>query len=298
MSERRSTRSAAALKVAPREHDARLSLMFETVPVILYTYGVEDGERYRFTSVNQPFLAATGLTRDDVVGRLVDEVIPEPSRSLVLAKYRHAIRERATVRWLETTVYPAGQKVAEVTITPIFDDSGRCTELFGTVYDLTELEQIKSELRARDERIDELATLNRRLDKVTRAKSEFLASMSHELRTPLNAIIGFSDLLVDQLGDRLTPAQQRYFRNVRDAGHHLLELINEVLDLSKVEAGRVELRPDTIALPTLVEPVVASARADAAVRGVAFDTDVPSDGEVRVDAGRLGRSCTTSSPTP
>lgn len=133
----------------------------------------------------------------------------------------------------------------------------------------------------------EQAEVNRRLQDATRAKTEFLASMSHELRTPMNAILGFSDLLLEQLGDRLTPAQQRYFRNIKDAGDHLLELINEVLDLSKVEAGRVELRADTIALDSLVEPVVASARADASARSIAFDADVPRDVEVRVDPGRV-----------
>ncbi|OGO68511.1 MAG: hypothetical protein A3H36_06400 [Chloroflexi bacterium RIFCSPLOWO2_02_FULL_71_16] len=134
---------------------------------------------------------------------------------------------------------------------------------------------------------EEQAEVNRRLQDATRAKTEFLASMSHELRTPMNAILGFSDLLLEQLNDRLTPAQHRYFRNIKDAGGHLLELINEVLDLSKVEAGRVELRPDTISLASLVEPVVAAARREASARDIAFAAEVQDDAEVRVDAGRL-----------
>lgn len=121
----------------------------------------------------------------------------------------------------------------------------------------------------------------------TRAKTEFLASMSHELRTPMNAILGFSDLLLEQLGDRISPTQQRYFRNIRDAGTHLLDLINEVLDLAKVEAGRVEIRPEAISLESLLEPVLSSTREAAGARQVAFDADVPADGDVSVDAGRV-----------
>jgi signal transduction histidine kinase len=133
----------------------------------------------------------------------------------------------------------------------------------------------------------DLANANSALAEATRAKTEFLANMSHELRTPMNAILGFSDLLMEQLGGSLTPAQQRYFRNIKDAGNHLLDLINEVLDLSKVEAGRLELRPEAIRLPALVEPVVESTRRMAQAKRVGFDMDVQADAVVRVDAGRM-----------
>ena len=79
------------------------------------------------------------------------------------------------------------------------------------------------------------------LEVAGRHKSEFLASMSHELRTPLNAVIGFSDVLLEQMFGELNERQQEYVRDIRDSGRHLLELINEILDLSKVEAGRMEL---------------------------------------------------------
>ncbi len=132
----------------------------------------------------------------------------------------------------------------------------------------------------------DLAAVNRQLEEATRAKTEFLASMSHELRTPLNAVLGFSDLLVEQLGERLTPAQRRYFTNIKDAGNHLLELINEVLDLSKVEAGRLELRPEPVRIGTLVEPVVAATDGAARAAGQSFHHRVAADVVVRLDAGR------------
>jgi signal transduction histidine kinase len=133
----------------------------------------------------------------------------------------------------------------------------------------------------------QLTSLNTTVEAATRAKSDFLANMSHELRTPLNAVLGFSDVLLEQLHETLTDRQIRYLTNIHSAGQHLLELINDVLDLSKVEAGRMQLRPEVVTLPTLLEPVLASAAQLAADRGIRFDApDVPR-GSALLDAGRV-----------
>ena len=93
----------------------------------------------------------------------------------------------------------------------------------------------------------------RELEVASGHKSAFLASMSHELRTPLNAVIGFSDVLLERMFGELNERQEEYVRDIRDSGRHLLELINEILDLSKVEAGRMELEPSSLSLPELLE---------------------------------------------
>jgi signal transduction histidine kinase len=133
----------------------------------------------------------------------------------------------------------------------------------------------------------QLTHMNATVEAATRAKSDFLANMSHELRTPLNAVLGFSDVLLEQLRETLSDRQIRYLTNIHSAGQHLLELINDVLDLSKVEAGRLQLRPDVVTLPTLLEPVIASTAQLAADRGIRFEApDVPM-GSALVDAGRV-----------
>jgi signal transduction histidine kinase/CheY-like chemotaxis protein len=124
-------------------------------------------------------------------------------------------------------------------------------------------------------------------ERATQAKSEFLAGMSHELRTPLNAILGFSELLTDQLADRLSDRQRRYLGNIGDAGAHLLELINDVLDLSKVEAGKIELHPEPVALGVLMEPVIAAARASADRTGLRLELSIAEAALVRVDISRV-----------
>src|SRR5919108_208650 len=95
----------------------------------------------------------------------------------------------------------------------------------------------------------ELGRLYHQLEAANRHKSEFLASMSHELRTPLNAIIGFSEVLLERLFGELNEKQDEYLRDILDSGRHLLSLINDILDLAKVEAGRMDLEPGRFSLP-------------------------------------------------
>jgi signal transduction histidine kinase len=133
----------------------------------------------------------------------------------------------------------------------------------------------------------DLASANAELSQATRVKSEFLANMSHELRTPLNAILGFSGLLSEQLAGTMNDKQTRYVRNIHEAGEHLLELINDVLDLSKVEAGKLELRPEIVTVDLLLEPVSAAGRAAAQAKGVLFTMEVPDAPSIFVDPTRV-----------
>ena len=137
---------------ALRTKERQLSSIFNNVSEVLYFLSVEPENRFRFVSVNQHFLNATGLSENQVAGRYVDEVIPEPSLSLVLKNYKQAIRENITVRWFEVTPYPSGTKYAHVAVTPIFDENDRCTNLIGSVHDITDLKMAEEELRRSEER--------------------------------------------------------------------------------------------------------------------------------------------------
>jgi signal transduction histidine kinase len=117
----------------------------------------------------------------------------------------------------------------------------------------------------------------RALEVASAHKSEFLASMSHELRTPLNAVIGFSDVLLERMFGELNERQEEYVRDIRDSGQHLLELINEILDLSKVEAGRMELEPALLSLPALLDQGLALVRERAARQRLTVRLEI-SDG--------------------
>jgi PAS domain S-box-containing protein len=119
---------------------------------LLFSISVEPRGKFRFHSVNRAFLEVTGLERDQIVGRLVSEVIPESTRSLVLKKYREAVRTGKTVRWEEVSVYPAGERHAEVAVTPLFDTKGNVTRLAGIVHDITTRKKAEMALREAESR--------------------------------------------------------------------------------------------------------------------------------------------------
>jgi signal transduction histidine kinase len=127
---------------------------------------------------------------------------------------------------------------------------------------------------------DDLHRLYGELETASRHKSEFLANMSHELRTPLNAILGFSQLLQKKLFGELNEKQEEYVEDIRSSGNHLLSLINDVLDLSKVEAGQIELQVAPFSLREAVERGVVMVRERASKDGVAIAADV--DPEVQL----------------
>ena len=133
----------------------------------------------------------------------------------------------------------------------------------------------------------ELELRNREVERANRMKSEFLASMSHELRTPLNAIIGFSDLLAEQTAGALSSKQQRFVGHIQQGARHLLALINDILDLSKVEAGRLELSRENVPVTTVLADVLTGIRAAAAAKSIAVHSSMGPDVTVFADRIRF-----------
>jgi len=120
----------------------------------------------------------------------------------------------------------------------------------------------------------ELADKSRQLEVASQHKSEFLANMSHELRTPLNAIIGFSEVLTDRMFGELNEKQEEYLKDIYASGTHLLSLINDILDLAKIEAGRMELELTDFDLPTAIENALMLIRERAGRRSIALHTNI------------------------
>ena len=123
----------------------------------------------------------------------------------------------------------------------------------------------------------ELVRLNDQLAQASKAKSEFLANMSHELRTPMNAILGFTEMLIDGLYGEIPDSLKEPLSDIQVNGRHLLHLINDVLDLSKIEAGRMELALSEYSVREMVDIVQLSLRSLAAEKGLEFTTRVPDD---------------------
>jgi signal transduction histidine kinase len=134
----------------------------------------------------------------------------------------------------------------------------------------------------------EIADKSHQLEVASQHKSEFLANMSHELRTPLNAIIGFSEVLSERMFGELNEKQEEYSKDIHASGQHLLSLINDILDLSKIEAGRMELELTDFHLPTALDSALTLVRERAGRRGIALQINVDSRvGQIQADERKV-----------
>jgi hypothetical protein len=134
----------------------------------------------------------------------------------------------------------------------------------------------------------ELADKSRQLEVASQHKSEFLANMSHELRTPLNAVIGFSEVLGERMFGELNDKQAEYIRDINASGNHLLSLINDILDLSKIEAGRMELELADFHLPQAIENALVLVRERALRHGLTLEQSIdPRLREMRGDERKI-----------
>jgi nitrogen-specific signal transduction histidine kinase len=134
----------------------------------------------------------------------------------------------------------------------------------------------------------EIADKSRQLEAASRHKSEFLANMSHELRTPLNAILGFSEVLAERMFGEVNAKQAEYLQDILSSGRHLLSLINDILDLSKVEAGRLELELERFHLPTALDNALTLVRERATRHGITLTQHVdPEVGDIVADERKV-----------
>jgi PAS domain S-box-containing protein len=172
----------------------------------------------------------------------------------------------------------------------------------GIMRDITERKQLEEDLQKThdqleqilDERTDELSCANvqqqettktnRRLVEVSRTKSDFLANMSHELRTPLNSVIGFSEVLQDRMFGPINDKQQEYVTNILTSGKHLLSLINDILDLSKVESGKMELELSTFSLRETLDDSLTMLSEKAQKNGIALRLELAPQADVQIEA--------------
>ncbi len=219
-----------------RARETQLSLIYDGVYDIIFVIGVEPFDRFRFISVNRRFLEATGLPESRVAGRLVEEVIPEPSYSLVLEKYKEAVRSGQSIQWEEVTVYPSGEKVGEVNVTPVFDARGACTQLIGTVHDVTELKRAQGNLqRAYEE-----------LEIKVRERTRDLARTNEELNVEITERRRAVDLIrkSKDLGDALNDINT-VIHSTLDFEEVMKRVVKEAALAIKVESSAIGLIHDT-----------------------------------------------------
>lgn len=250
----------------------------------------------RIVLVNEIAQRLFGYSREEFLGLPIDALAPAAVRERH-AGHRRAFGGKASTRPMGSGTELTAQRKdgtefpVEISLNPIHSADG--LHVIAIVRDVTarrtaevrfqELHDTFS--RELEEKNRQLRQRNTEVERSDRLKSEFLASMSHELRSPLHTIIGFSDLLIEELEGPLNEKQKRFVTHIHRDSHHLLALINDLLDISKIEAGRMDLHPEMFELGPALEEVMETIRPQAQSKGLFLTVD-SADGVV-VEADRL-----------
>ena len=218
------------------------------------------------SDVNQQMIALTGRTRDELIGAPCKNFFTDPARAD--AAIKRVLTENKVQNYELTVRALNGEEtVVSYNAATIHNRDRKLQGVFAAARDVTELKRFERTLQEK----------NVELEHASRMKSEFLATMSHELRTPLNAIIGFSEALRDGLVGPMSGSQSEYIGEIFTSGQHLLALINDILDLSKVEAGMMSLELEPVDLKALLANSLTIVREKAASQGISLELDAASD---------------------
>ncbi len=232
--------------------------------------------------VNAELERLFGYGREELLGQPMEVLIPQRRRA-AHRSHRRAFFAAPAVRPMGVELQLSGRRSdgtefpVEISLSPFETDEGVLAT--AAIRDVTERVEFERELR----------DTNLRLESVSRAKDRFLASMSHELRTPLNAILGFTGTLLMGLPGPLNDEQTKQLGMVRSSGRHLLSLINDLLDLARIESGKVELHPEAIACRELLEEVAAGLRPLAEEKHITLEVVAAGGVEIECDRRALSQ---------
>jgi PAS domain S-box-containing protein len=196
----------------------------------------------KITDVNAASVDATGVPREKLIGTDFSDYFTEPQTAR--EGYQKVFSEGLVRDYALAIRHVTGRIMDVLYNASVYkDDKGKVLGVFAAARDVTERKRFEQSLQ-----------------EANRMKSEFLANMSHELRTPLNGIIGFTEFLVDGKPGQINPKQKEYLGDILNSAKHLLQLINDVLDLAKVEAGKMELNLEDFSLTQAIDEVCAVAK--------------------------------------
>ena len=225
-----------------RENETWLHALVADIPQLI---GVANLDGH-MTFLNRAWYKLTNRTPEESLGIRWLEAIHPQDIPKIRAKWKRALKDNKPYQVeYRLRISDASYKTIDSVTIPVRDESGDVINWVDIGTDISERVQARAALQeAKDA-----------AEYASRAKSEFLANMSHELRTPLNAIIGFAEILGDEILGSINDEQQDLVSNIHTSGHHLLEMINKILDLSKIEAGQMDIQPENFSAIEALEEV-------------------------------------------
>ncbi len=268
------------------ESEERHRKLFNNNPHPTWVY---DRETLQFLAVNDAAVRKYGYSKDEFLVRTIKDIRPAEDIPALLESVGHFTEGSEKVSDWRHRCKDGSIIDVEITSYPL-NFSGRPAEVIVAV-DISEKKRDEAE---KAKFIDSLALANRQLElrnreveQATKLKSKFLASMSHELRTPLNAIVGFSGLLADGTAGALNDKQKRFVAHTKDGAHHLLQLINDILDLSKIEAGQLEIRCEDFQVRDALPEVLSTIRPLAMAKNIHVDHNLVAARSIYADRVRF-----------
>lgn len=224
---------------------------------------VEYDQELRYLSINLAGAELLGRSPGEIIGKTNRELIGINAETIEIL-IQQAFNSGEKVFANHEIISANGMRTFETIYTPIREPQGNIHRVIGIGRDVTEIRQQWQMLQAQ----------NRQLAEINRLKEEFIATTSHELRTPLTAILGFSSVLLEETFGSLNQKQKDYIDRIHNSGEHLLDLINDILDLSRIEADRLELEPQLIFLNDICENVISLLQERALHQGLKLEVDV------------------------
>ena len=265
--------------------ESRFRELLEAAPDAI----IEVDEDGRILTLNAVTEKSFGYSREELLGQPVEVLVPDHVRANH-AGYRSRYRAHPVTRPMGSGLELLGRRKngstfpVEISLSPVRSEEG--FRVTAVIRDITERKQTEERLQAiQTNYTRELELRNQEIERANRHKSEFLANMSHELRTPLHTVIGFSELLSEESKGPLNADQKRFINHIHKDSQHLLALINEILDLSKIEAGKLELRKEALDISAMFDDVLSSIRPQGVEKSIAIEKYV--DGPVAVDGDRI-----------